>query len=433
MIPDPFRPLRLFPKKTAMVCKEIMERWPTDGSLPPLIDDSAERRRIRELIRRAIPGGVLYRPDARLAAIMAMDSSEARDWRAHAVNVLAALPKPLPFEPLYALYQHFYLHKGLRNTVGGQYVHLATKPFMETDALSVFGESPVDGLAVAAFRYLHSVPALIQHFHLQRSAPLAIHAARACYTAAIQNPMGELEKPWLRAHAWEEICEALETHLTTDQERGGFLAAIVRIYGALSRTYLEVAKDPLLPRLFERITQEDMLGKPDERPNVWKFDHEIAALVNKFLVDKIITDTFNRWDSEPARKEFWRRAISLIESSKNIHEYKECKALAMKIRSIWFVEFGETGNACYPYGDKEYNSLHEQWKRLYSHQKEKPDNLKNKNLLYHTGYNKYTNGDKDYSVGDGRLLHMPSWYSEDSGWHAKFETYIEAFCEVALE
>jgi hypothetical protein len=424
-----FRSLHLNPKKTFLICQEIVSRWPVDGSLP-LPPSPPERERVRELIRRAVLGSDIYRPDALLAAIMATDPTEDRTWRSHAVNVLAALPRPLSFEPLYVLYQHDYHHVALRNAVSGQYVRLENKSFNENDALAVFGENPVDGLVVAAFRYRHSIPRLIEHFRLQRSAPLAIHAAYACYQAAIRNPLGELEKPWLLGHSLPEAITALETHLTTNQEQGGFLAALVRVYGALSWKYKEVADHPFLPKFFERVTQKDMLGKPDERPDVWKFDREVAALVRRWLNDEKIKSFFDSVDAVPARKIFWRRTVPVIEE---IHSFPACNGFAMKIGPIWFMEFGEHGNACYPYSDNDYQILRLNWGRMSYQMKEKTDSLKEKWRLYDPPSSYYYHGYKEYKVGDGRLPHSPTWNDWDPGWHRKFEAYIETFCGVTLE
>ena len=427
---DPFRALQLTPKKTVRVCEEIAERWPADGSLPASVDDAAERRRIRELVRQTTPGSPLYRRDALLAATIATDPNEARDWRSHAVDVLAALPKPLSFEPLYALYQHFYTHQALRNTVSGLYVHRMPKPFPETDALAVFGQNPVDGLIVVAFRYKHAIPALLQHFQLLRSAPLAIHAAHACYKAAIVHPLGDLEKPWLLAHSLGEALTALETHLANNQEQGGFLAALVCVYGALSWKYLEVASHPVLPKLFERITQKDMLSKPDERPDVWKFDSDVAALVRRWLNDEKIKNFFDSVDAEPARKIFWRRAVSVIDG---IHSYPQCNAFAMKINNLWFVEFGKTGNACYPYEELKYKMVVQLWENESPKRKTNVDSLKYSHMVHVPSRGSISDGQHSYYVGAKTLIHFPTWSQWDSGWHRKFEAYIETFCSVTLE
>lgn len=411
-----FRPLHLNPKKTFQVCQEITLRWPADGSLPPPVDDIAERRRIRELIRRTVLGSSIYRRDALLAAIMATDPTEDRAWRSHAIDILAALPRPLSFEPLYVLYQYYYHHIALRNAVSGQYVRLESKSFYENDALAVFCENPVDGLVVAAFRYCHSIPKLIEHFRLQRSAPLATHAAHACYQAVIRNPLGELEKPWLLGHSLGEAIIAMETHLSTKQDQIGFLVALVRAYGALSWKYKEVANHPLLPKLFERVTQKDMLSKPDERPDIWKFYPETAALVRAWINDEKIKKFFDSVDAEPARRIFWRRAVSVIDE---IEDFPACSGFAMKIGEVWFMEFGQTGNACYPYPDNIFIALTNRYWGLSERGREYPGSLKRPSLVY--------------DLYEGTLRHAPTWNEWNPGWHRKFEAYIETFCGVTLE
>ena len=122
--------------------------------------------------------------------------------------------------------------------------------------------------------------------------------------------------------------------------------------------------------------------------------------------------------------------MSVIE---DVHEYSLCNAFAMKIGSIWFVEFGEKPNACYPYEDDKYQLIRLRWGRLIPDKREKTDSLKDKSLVYQPDYGYYTDGEKRYVVGDGRMIHMPKWSEWDSGWHWKFEVYIAAFCEVTLE
>jgi hypothetical protein len=428
---DPFSPFTLTPKKTIKVCEEITKRWPADGSLPEPTDDLAERNRVRELVRKTMPGVSLYLTDALIAVNMAIDVSEAQGWRDHAVNVLASRPKPLAFDPLYTLYQYFYDHINLRNTVSGQYVHLDKKPFPEASAQSIFGENPVDRIVIVAFRHQHSIAALSKHFGFRRSAPLTIQSAHICYKQVIDNPLGDLEKPWLLAHSLVELLLALETRLTTTHEHLGFLGAIVRVYGVFSWKYEVVANHPILPKIFERITQKDMLWLPDERPSAWQSDPEIANLVRRWLNDQKIKDFFDSVDAEPARKIFWRRAVSVIDEIQSYHPY--FSAFAMRIGSIWFVEFGETGNACYPYESQEYQNLQYRWRYLPPDKKYKSAYLKEKQNIYLPVEDFYYYGYKEYGVGDGRLTHAPTWSTWATGWHQKFEAYIETFCDVTLE
>jgi hypothetical protein len=424
---DPFSPFTLTPKKTIKVCEEITKRWPADGSLPEPTDDLAERNRVRELVRKTMPGVSVYSTDALIAVNMAIDVSEAQDWRDHAVNVLASLPKPLAFVPLYTLYQYFYDHINLRNTVSGQYVHLDKKPFPKISAQSIFGANPVDQIAITAFRNLHSIAALSNHFGFQRSAPLIMNAAHKCYKSVIVNPLGNLEKPWLLAHSLEDLLLFLKIYLTINEEQLGFLGAIVRAYGALSWKYETVANHPILPKVFERIIQKDMLGLPDEHPSMWESDREVAKLIQRWLNDQKIKDFFDSVDAEPARKIFWRRAVSVIDE---IHNYPICHAFAMKIGPIWFVEFGNTGHACYPYLDATYKSL----RTIASFRNaQKVNQLKYSAQAYVP--NKYHGRYTSYYVGQKMTLtHAPKWVDNyESGWHQKFEEYIEGNCEVTLE
>lgn len=416
MTQSEFRPLLLKPLKTILECEEIVRLWPEEGALPPPVDDALERKRIRDLVRRTVPGGGLYKPDALRAVSMATDPAEEWSWRNHAVDVLAALPRPLAFEPLYMLYQHYYHHVALRNTVAGQYVRLVDKPFIERDAVAIFGENPVDGLVVTAFRYRHSIPKLIEHCHLQRSAPVAIHAAHACYHEAISNPLGELEKPWLLGHSLTEAITAMETHLSSNQDHSGFLSALVYAYGALSWKTQQVTDHPILNEFLKRVTQKDMLGRPDERPEVWKFDQEIANLVRSWINDKKIKDFFDSVDAEPARKILWRRAVPVIQ---HIRDFPACKGFAMKIGDVWFVEFGQTGNACYPYPDDAFQMLASRYWGLSERGREYTGSMKRPSLVY--------------NMYEGTLRHAPRWSQWDDGWHRKFEAYIETFCGVTLE
>lgn len=420
------------PKPTALnrAVEQLLKLWPLDDTPPELPLVGAEAARIRALILATTPGTQLKRKDVKATFRLCLDNTEPVDWTSKAILVLVSMPEIPGFAPLYELYAGFYSNQGLRECTSTAYAKLPTDqrkiPLERVE--KVLGNDPIGELSWDTLVKLRPVSETIASCRISKSSALSVATFDATYRIVFDDPLRKEHAAWIRTHSAMQWIELLGNHYGTSQQRLFLLGAVVRAWGKIRASVAELNAHHVLNQLFERVTRDDMLGDPTKRKSLWDRDGELYILVRKWILDKKIQNFFDYVDAVPDRKNFWRRHIDTIEEIEDFQGDRS--AFAMKIGQIWFMEFGQINNACYPYHESTFATqfANRRW----------DSRLKRIDQVYNPSATSFYLRDKrrgfvraQYQVGSRRtLVHYPHPVNGEGGWWNKFDAYIQTYCDL---
>lgn len=418
----PFPELKPVALITAM--DECLKLWPLDDTPPELPLTNAEALRIRALILETTPGTQLKRRDIRGAFKLCLDNTETAEWVEKAIAILISMPEQPSFNSLYDLYAGNYTHVGLRQATSTAYAKVAIDQRKVTlDRIAkVLSDEPLVALYWDTMANIRPVAETLTSCRISKTSALGMGVLHETYDQVFNAPDRIEHAAWLRTHNATQIFELLANHYGTNELRIWVLGAVVRSWNMMRASVLSINQHPVINPLFQRLTKDDMLGDPMERKIRWESDRELHQLVRKWVLDKKIQSFFDSVDANADRKYYWQKKVDIISDYEDLSNDRS--AFAMKIGQVWFVEFGENGNACYPYGDSQFASVR-RGRRWYSSSNDDP--LKQPNLVYKPPFGEFGR----FTVTERRTLrHFPYPIRYSGGWYEKFDAYIKAFCDV---
>ncbi len=414
-------------KPTAMnaAVEQLVKLWPLDDTPPELPLTGADAARIRALILATTPGTQLKRRDVRATFRLCLDDTETQEWTTKAISVLISMPEIPGFAPLYELYAGFYTNVSLRLCASTAYAKVPPDQLKITleRVEKVLGKDPVGELSWDTLVKLRPVAETILSCKLSKSSALSLAIFDTTYRMVFDDPFRSEHAAWIRTHSALQIIELIGNHYGTNQLRLYVVGAVVRAWGMIKASVGAINEHKVINALFERVTRDDMLGDPTQRRMTWDRDQELLALVRKWILDRKIQSFFDSVDANPDRKNYWRSKVDSISDYEDLSSGRS--AFAMKIGTIWFVEFGEHGNACYPYSVDAYNKV-----RLGRFQAVSwdYDPLKIVGLVYNPAMREFGTYSRTFRITERRtLIHSPKPSGRLRGWYDKFDAYITAY------
>ena len=401
--------------------EQCLKIWPLDDTPPELPLTNAEAIRIRAVILETTPGTQLKRRDVRGAFKLCLDNTETAEWVQKAIAILIAMPEQPGFNPLYDLYAGNYANVGLRQATSTAYAKITKEQRrVALDRIEkVLSDDPLVALYWDTMANIRPVAETLTSCRISKTSALGMGVLHETYDQVFNAPDRIEHAAWLRTHNATQIFELLATHYGTNELRIWVLGAVVRSWNMMRASVLSINQHPVINPLFQRLTKDDMLGDPMERKIRWESDRELHDLVRKWVLDKKIQSFFDLVDANEDRKDYWQSNVDIISDYEDLSSGRS--AFAMKIGKIWFVEFGEKGNACYPYSDEAYRSIRRGKHVAVSWEY---DPLKQINRVFLPDSALYFNENREFKVTDRRtLIHSERWYE-------KFDAYIKAFCDV---
>lgn len=414
---------------------ECLKLWPLDDTPPELPLTHADAIRIRALILETTPGTQLKRRDVRGTFRLCLDNTEKAEWVEKAIAVLISMPEQPGFNPLYDLYAGNYTHVGLRQATSTAYAKLDANnrrvPLERVE--KVLSDDPLAALSWDTITKFRPVADTVSSCRLIKTSALSMSLFVETYNVVFDDPLRNEHAAWIRTHSAQQILELLGNHYGTSELRLRVIGAVVRAWNMLRASVSAINGHDVINALFQRVTRDDMLGDPMERKIRWEADRELHDLVRKWVLDKKIQNFFDLVDAEPDRKDFWRRHIDDISDYEDFSNVGS--AFAMKIGVIWFMEFGEKGNACYPYHESAFVTIRGRrtWGNYYD-----IDSLKQVEKVYKPSKSEYGPIGSSYyttykyGITQRRtLIHSPKPHQGvGDGWWDKFDAYIRAYCDV---
>lgn len=421
------------PKPTALnrAVEQLLKLWPLDDTPQELPLVGAEAARIRALILATTPGTQLKRRDVRATFRLCLDDTEPPEWTSKAILVLVSMPEIPGFASLYELYAGFYTNNGLRQCTSMAYAKLPTDqrkiPLERVE--KVLGKDPIGELTWDTLVKLRPVSETIASCRISKSSALSLATYDATYRIAFDELAVKEHVAWIQTHSALQWIELLGNHYGTSQQRLYLVGRVVRAWGMIKGSVREVIAHKVLNALLDRVTLDDMLGDPIQRKSLWEQDHDLFVLVRKWMLDKKIQDFFDLVDANPDRKNYWRSKVDIISDYEDLSFGRS--AFAMMIGRIWFVEFGEHGNACYPYNSEAYASVR---RGRYQSVTWEVDPLKIVGLVYNPVQRQYGTYSRTFNITERRtLIHSPKPSDRSRGWYEKFDAYIKAYCDFKPE
>lgn len=407
---------------------ECLKLWPLDDTPPDLPLTRAETLRIRALILETTPGTQLKRRDIRGTFRLCLDNTETVEWVSKAISVLVAMPEQAGFNPLYDLYAGNYTNISLREATSAAYAKLdANNRRVPLERIEkVLSDDPLAALSWDTITTFRPVADTVSSCRLLKTSALSMSLFVETYNVVFDDPLRNEHAAWIRTHSAPQILELLENHYGTSELRLRVVGAVVRAWNMLRASVSAINGHNVINVLFQRVTRDDMLGDPMERKIRWQADRELHELVRKWVLDKKIQNFFDLVDANEDRKAYWQSNVDIISDYEDLSSGRS--AFAMKIGKIWFVEFGENGNACYPYSDESYKNIRRGKHVAVSWEY---DPLKQINRVFLPHLTSYFSENREFKVTDRRtLIHSPKPTQYSEGWYEKFDAYIEAFCDV---
>jgi hypothetical protein len=427
--------IRPFPeiKPVALVKAKdaCLKLWPLDDAPPELPLTHAETLRIRALILETNPGTQLKRRDIRGTFRLCLDNTETAEWVEKAIAVLVSMPEQPGFNPLYDLYAGNYTNTALREATSTAYAKLGPdQRRVPLDRIEkVLCDDPLAALSWDTITKFRPVADTVSSCRLLKTSALSMSLFVETYNVVFDDPLRNEHAAWIRTHSAQQILELLGNQYGTSELRRRVVGAVVRAWNMLRASVPAINSHNVINTLFQRVTRDDMLGDPMERKIRWESDRELQELVRKWVLDKKIQSFFDLVDANEDRKEYWQSNVDIISDYEDLSSGRS--AFAMKIGKIWFVEFGENGNACYPYSDESYRSIRRGKHVAVSWEY---DPLKQINRVFLPDSTSYSSENREFKVTDRRtLIHSPKPTQSSEGWYEKFDAYITAFCDVQSE
>lgn len=400
---------------------ECLKIWPLDDTPPDLPLTHAETLRIRALILETTPGTQLKRRDIRGTFRLCLDNTETVEWIIKAISVLVAMPEQAGFNPLYDLYAGNYTNISLREATSAAYAKLdANNRRVPLERIEkVLSDDPLAALSWDTITKFRPVSDTVSSCRLLKTSALSMTLFVETYNVVFDDPLRNEHAAWIRTHSAPQILELLGNHYGTSELRLRVIGAVVRAWNMLRASVSAINGHSVINALFQRVTRDDMLGDPMVRKIRWEADRELHDLVRKWVLDKKIQSFFDDVDANPDRKYYWQSKVDIISDYEDLSSGRS--AFAMKIGKIWFVEFGDKGNACYPYSDESYRSIRRGKHVAVSWEY---DPLKQINRVFLPDSKVYFSDYREFKVTDRRTL------IHSEGWYEKFNAYIRAFCDV---
>lgn len=400
---------------------ECLKLWPLDDTPPDLPLTRAETLRIRALILETTPGTQLKRRDIRGTFRLCLDNTETVEWVSKAISVLVAMPEQAGFNPLYDLYAGNYTNISLREATSAAYAKLdANNRRVPLERIEkVLSDDPLAALSWDTITTFRPVADTVSSCRLLKTSALSMSLFVETYNVVFEDPLRNEYAAWIRTHSSQQILELLGNHYGTSELRLRVIGAVVRAWNMLRASVSAINGHTVINALFQRVTRDDMLGDPMVRKIRWEADRELYDLVRKWVLDKKIQSFFDDVDANPDRKYYWQSKVDIISDYEDLSSGRS--AFAMKIGKIWFVEFGDKGNACYPYSDESYRSIRRGKHVAVSWEY---DPLKQINRVFLPDSKVYFSDYREFKVTDRRTL------IHSEGWYEKFNAYIRAFCDV---
>lgn len=232
-----------------------------------------------------------------------------------------------------------------------------------------------------------------------------VPAGSALEGFCLRRLLSERMARWLASQRVQAIADFLREH--REQEPTVLLAnaLLVPVHRAGARP-AHLAPEANLTHtigLFERTL-------PSKRSTARKqLAPEVEELLRWADLRARLERIFRQWKaSDTYRPEYWRGWIRHIE---DVREFSSMKAVAMRIRDHWFIEFGDSGNAAYAYSDRRWRAAHQSVRTA-----QKPWDLRN----------------LDYEE-TLRHIHSPSPTPWNDGWFGKFDSWVRGLTHTNWE
>jgi len=409
------------PRYLSIARNEITKAWPPDDSAPQELKEmnSEDIARIIKKINQ-INSSVwinIKRRDLRIALALCKSQKNKLTlaWKKKVFDIINRQKRPFGIKVLFGIYQYCFESKPLKDAILKSIDSYSEQNLPYIIHKSVFF-SEYPPISISKFILdekldLLSFPDIL---NLEKRSPLSKMTRIQILKAA--------NKEYINLHAsetLEDICSSEDVECTLL-----LLDKVVELYvtGDMDRTedIVEFDKNPKLGKIFQAAIQNNLLGNIKENEVRWQNSSErVKKWALRWLVYHKIEEFFGKVDANPERKEFWHgyvREISDYDIFPNI------PAFAMKIGNLYFIEFGDIGNACYVYTPDIYREINGDYQRYPS---QDPASLKNKRLvlegeatIYYRGYPHTIKAPLNHR--SGKLT-----------WFDKFSKYIEEFSMVS--
>ncbi len=420
-----WRPLVVHPFHLEQATRAITKRW---GILDPAgisEDDQLRIETVRAAVASAGFGARLSRKDAKLALRMCVRDEESIEWKEAAVRLAGPHLAGFGLRFLCHIYCFRFNDKRLRKHVSRRVADREPdrRPFPPEVPKLLFSNDPAMALARDALKKRLRLNDLESCYELPSGSLLLQEVLANLLLNASGDWYGELSET--------EVKYVFERVFTTHDSMAGFVESVVQACHMADWNPERIENTRFARELMETVTSREALGSPSRNVARWTLaSKKTRQLIQWWINSHEIAEFFDRVDANPDRKDFWRRAARVI---LDLHHCAYCGVFAMQIGDIYFVEFGEIGNACYVYSAEDFASVKSAYDRWASNWGETnhlvaTGKWKRKDMLLRSGVIRDVHG-RECANGAVRLIHS----SGILGWQPKFKAVVEKLTGARLD
>ena len=240
----------------------------------------------------------------------------------------------------------------------------------------------------------------------EMAAAVGLEVPSALATGVFTEILRAADDGWIHRQPFTPTLRLLESRRFGREFSVAGLGRLFELYGSRvssERGYRarQLAEGQPVQQLL-LVAREVMGAWPDERREAWADLPRVAkALAGIYRTQKNVEDFFGSIAGDPDRLRYWTGWAAEIKEFRLLKVRSGTPAFMMRIGDRFFVEFGESGNACYAYSETDWHRVARRRTAI------RPDHLKMRS---------YTRGDH--------------WLTHQGGWQRKFNEYIRRWCHV---